>query len=181
MASPIAGLLQRTDGLQLRSEVEFDQNFLLINKIISSTHSFSMGSPARLLFCGFSFSAAAAILDIPRGWRSWNAFGINVNQGLMEQVTEALASRNLTIWNGSTVSLADLGYTDVGIDDGWQLAKAGINGGFHDAAGAPIVNTSKFPDLASWVSAVHALNMTAGFYGNNCMCSLQSVYSTCTR
>jgi hypothetical protein len=109
-----------------------------------------------------------AALDIPRGWRSWNAFGINVDQTLMHEIAVALSLRNLTIWDGSVVSLSDLGYVDVGIDDGWQLAKAGVNGGFHNANGTPIVNSSKFPDLAGWVGDVHAMNLTAGFYGNNC-------------
>lgn len=102
------------------------------------------------------------------GWRSWNAFGLNVDQTLILDVANAVADRRWTTWNGSTVSLADLGYVDVGIDDGWQQAGAGLNGGFHDASGHPIVNTSKFPDMAGLVEGIHSLGLTAGFYGNNC-------------
>ena len=41
----------------------------------------------------------------------------------------------------------------------------------HSAAGRPIVNTTAFPDLAGWVAGVHALNLTAGWYANNCHCA----------
>ncbi len=105
---------------------------------------------------------------IPRGWRSWNAFGLDVDQTLMLEIASALANRSLAIWDGSVVSLSDIGYADIGIDDGWQVPNSGANGGFHSPTGAPNVNTSKFPDLSGWVEMVHAKNMTAGFYGNNC-------------
>lgn len=68
-------------------------------------------------------------------------------------------------------SLASLGYTDVGLDDAWQ--KCGSYGPnnytYHAADGTPQVNT-KFPSLSAMTAHAHALNLTAGFYGNNCMC-----------
>ena len=42
---------------------------------------------------------------------------------------------------------------------------------YHDSNGYPIVNKTRFPDLKSMVGYAHALNLTAGFYGNNCICS----------
>ena len=69
-------------------------------------------------------------------------------------------------------SLASLGYTDVGLDDAWQ--KCGSYGPnnytYHAADGTPQVNTDKFPSLSALTAHAHALNLTAGFYGNNCMC-----------
>lgn len=49
-------------------------------------------------------------------------------------------------------SLLDLGFVHAGIDDGWQacgsftVEPSGAPA-FHDAAGKPIVNATKFPDL----------------------------------
>ena len=49
--------------------------------------------------------------------------------------------------------IIDLGYNDVGLDDNWQKcgdsgAKAAGNN-FHDATGAPVVNTDLFPNMKS--------------------------------
>jgi alpha-galactosidase len=109
-------------------------------------------------------------LTPPRGWRSWNALGLHVDQPSLEAVMDAVTVRR-PLWNGSLASLADLGYTNVGLDDGWQACHAGVGGGFHRADGTPIVNTTRFPDLAAMVDHAHALNLTAGFYGNNCYCA----------
>jgi alpha-galactosidase len=108
-------------------------------------------------------------LTPPRGFRSWNLFGAAVNQTLLEQVQDALVSRARSV-DGVPTSLADLGYSDVGLDDGWQRVDSGPNGkGFHNEAGFPNINTDKFPDMAQMVARAHALNLTAGFYGNNCI------------
>ena len=107
-------------------------------------------------------------LTPPRGWRSWNQFGANVNQTLMESIMDAMVSRSRSV-NGTPTSLADLGYTDVGLDDAWQEVNSGPGGvGFHNASGWPIVNTTRFPDLAAMTAHAHALNLTAGWYANNC-------------
>jgi hypothetical protein len=49
------------------------------------------------------------------------------------------------IANGSKLSLQQLGYNHVGIDDGWQECGAGseLPTSFHDAAGTPLVNKSR--------------------------------------
>ena len=41
---------------------------------------------------------------------------------------------------------------------------------FHDPAGNPVVNKTRFPDMKAMTDEIHALNLTAGFYGNNCFC-----------
>lgn len=70
------------------------------------------------------------------------------------------------------ISLRDLGYTDVGLDDCWQSCGSyGPNNyTYHLADGTPVVNTTRFPSLAAMTAHAHALNLTAGFYGNNCHC-----------
>jgi alpha-galactosidase len=69
------------------------------------------------------------------------------------------------------ISLHDLGYQDVGLDDCWQKCGAGYNGSYHTKKGDPIVDETKFPDLGGMVSYGHARNLTVGWYGNNCVCS----------
>ena len=108
-------------------------------------------------------------LTPPRGWRSWNLFGPQVSQPLMESIMEAMVTRTRLV-NGVPTSLFDLGYTDVGLDDAWQKVRSGPGGvGFHDATGNPIVDTTRFPSLASMTAKAHSLNLTAGWYANNCI------------
>ena len=69
-------------------------------------------------------------------------------------------------------SFAALGFTDVGVDDYWQ--KCGAYGPknytYHDAFGNPMVDLSRFPNLTAMVDHAHSLNLSAGFYSNNCGC-----------
>ncbi len=96
------------------------------------------------------------------------------------------------------VSFASLGYTDVGaffvaalppadqshplkphkpcqtgLDDYWQNCGAygPHNYTYHDALGNPQVDTTRFPNLGAMVAHAHSLNLTAGFYSNNCRCA----------
>ncbi len=98
-------------------------------------------------------------------------FGLNVDQALMESLFTAITSRNRTLQNGTAVSLADLGYTDVGLDDGWQACGAGSDGGYHNASGYPIVNTTRFPDMRAMTDSAHSQGLRMGWYGNNCWCA----------
>ena len=115
----------------------------------------------------------------PMGWRSWNLFGANVNQQLIESVMEALARKEIrTMPDGSQemVSLCDIGYCNVGLDDGWQecgSARAAPGMNYHAKDGSPIVNITRFPDMRSMVDKAHSLGLTAGWYANNCICADQ--------
>ena len=70
---------------------------------------------------------------------------------------------------GTNVSLASLGYTDVGLDDVWQQCGSygPQNWTYHDANGNPVVNTARFPNMSALPATAHALGLTAGFYGNS--------------
>ncbi|KAL9182100.1 hypothetical protein ACHAXT_012443 [Thalassiosira profunda] len=110
----------------------------------------------------------------PMGWRSWNQYGPNVSQSLMVRVFAGMVNRSRLDHYGVPTSLADLGYTDVGLDDAWQLCNSsrtaeGMH--YHDVYGRPIVNATRFPNLRDMTDHAHTLNLTAGFYGNNCICS----------
>ena len=63
-------------------------------------------------------------------------------------------------------------HSHVGIDDGWQECGAGseLPTSFHNAAGTPLLNTSKFTNLASLVSYAAGYDMALGWYINNCIC-----------
>lgn len=109
----------------------------------------------------------------PMGWRSWNCFGNDINQTRMEAVMDAMTARERSIsWEitsrtgmeaarSRNVSLLDLGYINVGLDDAWQACGEGLYGGFHDEAGNPIIDTTKFPDMASMNDKAHGYVMRA--------------------
>jgi alpha-galactosidase len=109
----------------------------------------------------------------PLGWRSWNLYGNNVNQKLIESIMDGMVNRTRMV-NGKPTSLCDLGYCDVGLDDNWQAcgspdAAPGMH--YHDVTGAPIVNHDRFPNFNDMTDHAHKLNLTSGWYGNNCDCS----------
>ena len=72
---------------------------------------------------------------------------------------------------GALTSLADVGYRSVGIDEGWEACGFGVNGtGHHDAAGNPLINPFKFPDMAALVAYGRARGLSLGWYLNGCAC-----------
>jgi alpha-galactosidase len=112
-------------------------------------------------------------LKPPLGWRSWNLYGSHVNQPLIEGIMDGMVKRDRMV-NGKPTSLCDLGYCDVGLDDNWQAcgskdAAPGMK--YHDVQGNPIVNLDLFPDFNKMTAHAHSLNLTSGWYGNNCICA----------
>merc|ERR1711959_382700 len=105
------------------------------------------------------------------GWRSWNLYGANMGQKLITSIMDGMVKKTRMV-DGKPTSLCDLGYCDVGLDDNWQNCKAGTGGNhYHDANGNPVVNTERFPDMKAMTDHAHKLGLTAGWYGNNCICS----------
>lgn len=113
----------------------------------------------------------------PMGWRSWNLYGANVNQSVLQHIMDGMVSRKRQV-NGVPTSLCDLGYCDVGLDDNWQDCKGGHQYSYHDDAGIPIINTDRFPDMVAMTSHAHQLlghqqgrqssrlrNRSLGFWG----------------
>ena len=105
------------------------------------------------------------------GWRSWNLFGSDVNQELIESIFDGMVDKSREV-DGVPTSLCDLGYCDVGLDDNWQ--KCGSYGEsnytFHTEDGFPVVNEELFPDMKAMTDKAHSMGLTAGWYGNNCIC-----------
>lgn len=106
----------------------------------------------------------------PMGWRSWNLFGSNVNQTLMESVMDAMVDRSRLV-DGEPTSLLDLGYSDVGLDDNWQLCGDYDGYTYHERSLFPVVNRERFWDFEKMTRKAHDLGLTAGWYLNNCICS----------
>ena len=133
-----------------------------------------------------SWLACACALDNgrsvtpPMGWRSWNLYGERVEQSLIEAQMEAITDRSRTVF-GRPTSLAELGYVGVGLDDNWQ--QCGSYGAsqytYHSEEGRPLVNRARFPDLIAMTNKAHALNLTAGWYLNNCICADHCATEAC--
>ena len=96
----------------------------------------------------------------PQGWRSWNAFYLDIN----EQRIYAQAEAMVRPMEGQNTPLSNAGFRSIGIDDGWQACGSGVNGSFHNAHGVPLVNESRFPDLARLNAKIHALGLKSGWY-----------------
>ena len=108
-------------------------------------------------------------LTPPMGWRSWNCYHGSIDAVKVQNTIDAITSRSRTI-AGKHMSLADIGYQHVGVDDGWQACKTGKDCSFHETDGKPLVNTSKFPDLKAMVKHGNDKGVKVGWYQINCIC-----------
>ena len=70
-------------------------------------------------------------------------------QEIIEEHVTAISARNRTV-DGKLTSLLDVGYGTVGVDEGWEGCKMGVNGTQHDAHG-----TSTSPTLMRLVPRMH--------------------------
>lgn len=106
-----------------------------------------------------------------RGWRSWYAYYTRMNQGIIAKVIDALTAKNRTVQGWDTpVSICDLGYCMVGIDEGWEGCGLGANGSQHFANGTPATNLNLFPDMPGLVRHGHQNGLKMGWYFNGCGC-----------
>lgn len=135
--------------------------------------SWSYGFPDPTLYVGAHDNGLA--LTPPLGWRSWNLYEGNPYQSEIMAIMDGMVRRqhNRTDHLGNVVSLYDLGYRDVGIDDLWQQcnsADAAEGMHYHDQYGNPLVNLKRYPSLSNMTQHAKNLNLTAGWYANNCAC-----------
>ena len=82
----------------------------------------------------------------------------------MQHQMAGVASMKREMHAGGRMSLRDLGYVDVGLDDYWQECDYGQGKQtFHDDLGNPVVNARRFPDLGAMVQQGHALGLQVGW------------------
>ena len=107
-------------------------------------------------------------LSPPMGWRSWNAFGFDIDQPTLRRVADAMVAPR----PGAT-SLRELGYAIFGIDDGWQVchSKGKRWQTYHGSDGRPSIRSDKFSDLGALVRHGHDLGLRVGWYLNTCFCN----------
>jgi alpha-galactosidase len=92
-------------------------------------------------------SANGLALTPPMGWNSWNKFGGGVNDRIVREIADAMAT------NG----MRDAGYLYINIDDTWE--------GTRDAQGVLHAN-SKFPDMKALADYVHGKGLKLGIYSS---------------
>jgi alpha-galactosidase len=83
----------------------------------------------------------------PMGWNSWNKFHGEVNDTVVREIADAMAS------NGMKAA----GYVYVNIDDTWEGAR--------DAEGN-IQSNKKFPDMKALADYVHSKGLKIGIYSS---------------
>ena len=92
--------------------------------------------------------ANGVALTPPMGWDDWNTFGCNVNEQLVEQTADFMASSGLEA----------AGYDYINIDDCWMASS-------RDANGNLVANPQKFPDgMAAVAAYVHSKGLKLGLY-----------------
>ncbi|CAE7945701.1 unnamed protein product [Symbiodinium sp. KB8] len=77
--------------------------------------------------------------------------------------------------DGIPTSLCDLGYCNVGLDEGWEDCMGGHQFHYHDDSGKPLVWLARFPNITSMTEHAHRLGLTAGWYLNGCTCPEKEV------
>ncbi len=83
----------------------------------------------------------------PMGWNSWNHFGCDVSEKLIDETADAIASSGMR----------DAGYKYVVIDDCWQVAR--------DARGRIVADSTRFPHgIKAVADYVHSKGLEFGIY-----------------
>lgn len=102
-----------------------------------------------------------------RGWRSWNCFYADINDKKIRAQIDALVKPR----DSDGRSLHSLGFASIGIDEGWEGCRLGVNKTVHYANGTPAVDPARFPDMPGLVRHGHSRGVKMGFYLNGCGCN----------
>ena len=85
----------------------------------------------------------------PMGWSSWNKFGCNISEGLIESIADALVSSGMR----------DAGYRYVNVDDCWQSGR--------DERGTILADPQRFPSgMRALGDYLHARGLKFGIYSD---------------
>ena len=91
------------------------------------------------------------------GWSSWYGFTSNIDEALMHGIAEGLTAPR-TLRNGSSVSLASVGFVSVWIDDGWALPRDPVTS---KITVDPALFPSGFRNLSD---TLHSMGLLFGIY-----------------
>jgi len=85
----------------------------------------------------------------PMGWMTWNYFGVNIHEDDIREIADAIVQSGM----------ADLGYTYIYIDDGWQ--------GGRDKRNNMIPDPQKFPSgMKALADYLHDKGLKLGIYSD---------------
>jgi len=107
------------------------------------------------------------------GSRSWNSVRGEINQTF---VSLSILGLTQPLSHGGSLALS--GFSNYGIDDGWEACGLGVNGSFHDVDGFPMINKDLFPNMQDLVAQATAMNVTMGWYMNCCGCPAEHQLSS---
>jgi alpha-galactosidase len=94
-------------------------------------------------------AADGLALTPPMGWNSWNKFGCNVSEQLIERTADAMVASGMK----------DAGYQYVVIDDCWQVSR--------DADGRIVADAERFPHgMKAVADYVHSKGLKFGLYSD---------------
>ena len=93
----------------------------------------------------------------PIGWSSWYGYTSNINEALILGIAEGFVTPRL-LRNGSSVSLTDVGFRHVWIDDGWALPRDPVT---NKITVDPALFPSGFRNLSD---TLHAMGLFFGVY-----------------
>ena len=99
--------------------------------------------------------------------RSWNTFYADIDDAKIRAQIDAIVKPR----GPNGVTLLSLGFASIGIDEGWEGCKLGVNGTVHYKNGTPTVDPKRFPDLAGLVRYGHSRGAKMGHYLNGCGCN----------
>jgi alpha-galactosidase len=93
-------------------------------------------------------SGKGLALTPPLGWNSWNCWGLSVDQDKVKNAADAMVNSGL----------ADHGWTNINIDDGWEASKRKTDG--------ELLANDKFPDMKSVGDYIHSFGLKLGIYSS---------------
>ena len=108
------------------------------------------------------------------GWSSWYGFTSNIDEALLYGIAEGLTAPR-TLRNGSTVSLASMGFVSVWVDDGWALPRDPVT---NKIVVDPVLFPSGFRNLSD---TLHAKGLLFGVYTDEGPLTVRAHFSPCTR
>jgi alpha-galactosidase len=138
-------------------------------KSIKGRKWFSVGVGVLLLAPAAAFSLQdGQCLTPPMGWNSWNLFACSgLNETVVITVAKAFLTKHVANWEGKTISLADVGYVYMNLDDCWANTARDVNNKLQADVAA-----NKFPHCTpaaggmKWLTdTIHHLGLKIGVYG----------------